>query len=385
MRPHDRRAERVALRALVALAAFGSPLHAHSLLRTSGQALIDSNRVVVTLDVCAEDFAHLYGLLPAADGTVTMDSILAMAKRHADDLTAALQLWDESGAPLAGEPFRLSPRQPGPPAIPWTQLRPMRLRFTASYLLPTHCSFLTFRMSAPEQTSAIARQWVVEVRAGDDTARQVIQLTSRGNAETVELQWIDDRPRLRPRPSVANEAMACASFKDRGAPRFHEIFVDLDLTPKAISVRTSMPLPLLETWIPVRRKLEGGLDTKEQSALLIASRALMSTAMAVESDGQRLTPDSLEFRVLGPGTPSGEGSVPPEPIGFFTARLEVLQRLTTPDPSERLTVHWTLLNSAVLSTRVAIHVDDQCTAREFTSYAPTLEWQRTNTAALGLP
>jgi hypothetical protein len=385
MQPRDRHAELVTLGAFLGLAVLAAPLDAHTVLRTQGQAVIESNRIMVTLEVSPENFAHQYGLTPGERGTVDMDSLLAVARRHADNLTATLQLWDEGGEPLVGEPFDLGAQHPGPSAIPWMQLRAMRLRYTASYLLPSGRHFLTLRMGPTEQISAIARIWVIEVRTAGDGARRRIQLTSRGNTETLELRWSGDRPELRPQEFVAKEEAACAAFQDRGALRFHDILVDVEAMPDEIRVRSSIPLPLVETWISAQRLREGSLDTEEQSRLLAAAQPLLSAAVELESGSRRLTPSSLELQLRSANMAPGGVSGPPESIGYFTSRLEALQRFPVPEPAQRLTVSWKLFNSAVLSARAAIRAGGRCTPREFTSYSPTLTWPAAEPATPASP
>lgn len=381
MRPHDPRAGNVTSCAFLMVVVLCPRLDAHSLLRTQGRAVIESDRIVITLDVSPEDFTHLYGLVPSPDGTVALDSVLTLAERHGDDLTASLQIWDERGEPVTGEPFDLSPQGPNPSRIPWMQLRAMRLRYEASYLLSHRRGVITFRMSPTQQVSAIGQQWVIEVQGSDGAAKQLVQLTSRGNAELVELEWTGRAVRLAPPRAAAAEAAACEAFEDRGAARFHEIFVDLDVAPDAILVRTSVPLPLLETWFSIPRRAEGRLDPAEQSDLLVAARTLMNSALAVDNDGQLLGSDSLELHLLGAVSLPGIRSDSSERLGFFTSRLETVQKFATPGPGGRGTVAWKLFNNAVVFARVAVRVDGRCTPMEFTAYSPKLEWSRADGTA----
>lgn len=382
MHPNDRRALPAILRGIIASTAIGSPLHAHNVLRTNGQVVLESNRLVVTFDVSPEDFGHLYGLAPTADGTVPTESIHETAGLHADELTASFELWNEAGLRLDGEPFRWNGGQQTSPTAPWAQLRAMRIRYSASFDLPPirvggltdRPRLLTFRMNPSGLSVALARQWVIDVAGPDVSVSQTVHLTSRGNAETVELQWVNSAPRLRATSNVPNEKLVCAPPEDRQAARFREIFVDAEKTSEGLSVHTTVPLALLNTWIPVQRRVEGRVEPDEQGALLLAAQTLMRSSLDIKGDGKSLSADSFGLRVIGAHSRLMEKSEAPEPVGYFTSHLEIRQHYGTAQPVKRLTFGWRLLNSAVFTARVAFRTNGQCTAGEFSTYTPTLEW-----------
>jgi len=375
MPPTSRRGAPIILRGIAALAAIQSSLHAHGLLRATGQAVIESNRVVVTFDVSAEDFQHLHALAPSRDGTVSIESIRSAARAHADELTALLELWDQAGERLLGEPFRWEISGPPRPTIPWMQLRTMRIRYHAAYGLPTRTRLLTLRMDPAEQSVALARQWVIDVRGCDAGSSQTVQLTSRGNAEIVELEWSDLGPHLRVPSSVPNEKLACAPGKDQQAARHREIFVDIEILPEALDIRVTVPLPLLSTWLPVRRRVEGRVEPDEQAAVLAAAQALMRAVLDVDADGKPLSAASSELSLVGTSPQQDDHPGSSKPVGYFASHLEIHQRMATPNSVERWSFVWRLMNSAVVSARVAIHDDGQCAEGDFSSYAPKLVWE----------
>lgn len=381
MRPTNRRFSLVMLGMAAACGAASPTVWAHGLLRSVGQVAIESDHVVVSLEISPEDFTHLFSLQPAADGTVSVETLQKAARAQAIELSTTLKLWNETGETLVGEPFQWDFVGPTPSKVLWKQLRMMRVHYTTSYRIPNGSSLLTFRMSPEASRPTVAHQWILEVRGLAATSSRTMQLTSRGNAETVELAWSDGAAQPRENSTALHEEPACAPPTHQNGIRIREILVDFERRPESIDVRITVPLPLLETWNPIHRRGEGRFEYDEQAELMKWARSRMRDVLDIHVDGRVLSSESREFRILG-AIPLSDDQRQTPPVGYFVSQLEIKERFAWTAPAERLTLTWKLMNNAVHAARVAFHAGETCAAGEFSSYAPTLEWNLDNAAAL---
>jgi len=340
-----------------------------------GEALIKDGRIVVMLNVWLEDLVHLYALAPADDGVFSASAIREAATRYAADLSASFKIWDGAGEELAGSPFQSDLDSLSSKGLAEDEFRVARLKYEASYALKNQRRFLSFRFSPVDGRPGLARQFAINVHGVNDPASRTIPLTSRGNVETVEVEWRDSLARIRSDVlSQQRDGLACTAFGDRGPARFREAFVDVNMRAESIVASISVPLALLETWMPVPRRTEGALDPQEQQAVSRMARSLMESALLAESGGTQLPCELVELEALGAAE-----SAPPAPattIGFFSSRLQALLRCSASKPLDSVNFRWKLLNSSVLSVPVAIHSDGRCEAGEFSTYQPKIEWQR---------
>lgn len=357
--------------AILVLAALIGQLRAHTLLITRGSAIIEPGKVALELDVNVEDFIHRYGLGADNDGMIASKAVREAAMRHGDELGDSLFVWDDAGNRLACEPFHFGVQELEFESLPFGEVRKVRLRYTSSCPLPSPCQSLTFRLHQYDQNLSQPAQCLLVVQ--DSVQSRDLQLTSRGNAETVELDWSDERPCLRTQQRRPGESVACAPFSDRGAARFKEIFVDVDVCKDFVEAKLSVPLPLLETWITLSREHEAQVLPMEQLSMAKAVRTLAESALQVEVGGSRLAHEPMQIRVLGLG-PTDEFPAEATPLGFFTSRVEVVSRFPLGRPVQELSLRWNLWNGVVLNAQAAIRSGNVCKAGEFSTYLPVVHW-----------
>lgn len=358
---------------LVGTALVGN-VRAHTLLITRGRAVIEPGSVSLELDVDVEDFVHLYGLGADKDGMIGSSSMQEAALRHGDEVGDSLFMWDEAGHQLACEPFHVAMQELEFELLPFGQARKLRLKYASSCLLTKQTRCVTFRLRGYDQNPSLPAQYLLAVQAFEES--RLIQLTSRGNAETIELEWNGDRPSLKSDRPFQSEAIGCAPWNDRGVERFKEIFVDVDVRSDCMVATLSVPLPMLETWIPVARQGEGQILPAEQKLITRAAQALLENALSVEVGGEKLAPVALPVQVLDIAPTHESEAVTITPLGFFTSRVEIEMRFPLAKPVRKSTLRWSLFNNVVLNAHVAIRSQGACEEGQFSTYAPAWEWQQ---------
>lgn len=340
-------------------------LDAHNVSNSRGRALIENGRIVVNLNVPTADIVHLYALAPEEDGLLSPSITRKSAQRHASDLSASFRIWDDAGEELAAGPFQLN------------ELSSTQVQYTAVYSFLNQPRILSFRFLPVDERFALVRQFTIAVHGSQDPASRTIHLTSRGNVETVEVKWQDSSPRMRADDlSRPDEATACRVFGDRSDDRFRQVFVEAKVQADSVEASISVPLPLLETWLPVPRRAEGALDLQEMQAVIRMTRSLMESALEAESGGRQLPCELVELNVMSAAEPVPPAAAAKSTIGFFSSRLQAELRCSVSAQVDSLNLQWMLVNSLVLSVPAAVHADGRCQAGEFSTYQPSIQWQR---------
>jgi len=217
-------------------------------------------------------------------------------------------------------------------------------------------------------------QIVLAVRGADQEQGQIVRITSRGNAETVELVRHDGHVTVRTDEDRGTAGVACAPFDARGSARFKEVFAEIEPEGEGVRVRLSIPLPLLETWMDLPRKQGGSINNGELAAVAGPLRSLIEGAIGLEFDGRNIPAEVRSMDLVGPHSAESPAAAADYPLSLFTSR--VVAELWFPCGSQprQLILHWKLLNNAVLSAWAAIHCDGVCTEHLFSAYRPDHSW-----------
>lgn len=362
-------------RSAVVLLALIASVEAHSVHRARGRAVIGSDRVEVSFEISVEDFFHRHGLYADADRPVSGEMMAKHSQSYTDELDSALEIWDEFGNRAIGSGFRLAESSPLAD-VSEEQLRGVVVRMATSYAIRPGAKALTLRMNTRDGQAGPARQWVVEVVAGGSIDRRWVLLTSRGNAETLALEWDGDVPRWRSAPDAMSEGATCTTGTIEDRSTHHEIVVGIEATSTEILGRAMIPLPIVEEWHSIRRSVEGRVEVHEQDAFLTSAKDEICESLRLLADRSRVAFDACDCAILGAGGGSPRTDADGRAVGFFSAHLEVRWRFAHERPIDGLSFEWNLLNPTVPFAGVTFREQNHCETREFSTYSPRISWPR---------
>ncbi len=358
---------------------------AHTVLLSRGEAVVHDGRIAVEIEVWAEDFLHYYAILPDASGHISWAWLGEAAERHAQTIEESLILRDEDGQRLIGEPAQLRWDAPVDGAIQPEELHRLRARYDLVFQITLRPRLLTFQFRWIGDQAVIPSQLVLDVRGSDQPSGDLVRLTSRGNAETIEVHWHDRKATVDAGWIDATRIHACAQGAG-GPARWKEIFAEIEARAQELEARVFIPLPLLETWIPLPRRDEDFLSLGEQQAALAAIAALIQAALSVETDGNPIPAEILEIAFLPANARRSSLSAPDlsplakggarggTPISIWTGRLAARLRFRVESTHDQVTLRWNLFNNAVLSVTAALRVGTRCTERVFSTYESIYTW-----------
>lgn len=327
---------------------------AHGILVSRGAIEFSAERMAISLEVDAEDFLHLYGLGPDRNGQFDRRDLADSAHRYSEVLEAILAVYNADGTRL--------PAQAAPPAIDWPrngsiefdELRRLRVRYALAYPLPPETRFLTFQIVPLGDGFTLPLQFVLNAAPTAGNSPCSLRLTSGGNSETVALDDSD------------NTGFATAV---RRINHLKEISAEVRLDEHHLQVKVVVPVPLLETFLPIPRQFPGILSPSELHAAMPEIIRLFSNALTVQVE-DRIVPveivkcgwlslDSAELRQ-------------DRPINALTGRLSVALRAHVPPAVAPPKLRWSLFNPVVLSVAVTIHSANPTEEHALTTYAPEI-------------
>ncbi len=334
------------------------PAQAHTILLSRGSAVVHDDRVSVELEIGGEDFLHLYRIRATADGYYASD-VRAAAERHRDRLLERFILRDAAGNRLGGQVNGMQFEAGGSERVGFSELKRLTAKYSLEFPLPSPPRFLTFQQAIADENAAGPSQLVLSVMSAGDVTERLVQLTSRGNAETVEFGL--------PSMQIADVRNGgCPAGRDEcraffaSAERFTAIQAAVRSDAEELVLTVSMPLTTLTTFMPLPRREVDFLHADEAKTVaqqfreLVASRIKLRAADAlVAQQLGRVVFLAPADEVLPPdGFDAGNVAVP-DRLGFWSGRVALSLRYPIP-PSAPFQVHleWDLFSPEALNATI---------------------------------
>ncbi|HWL93655.1 MAG TPA: hypothetical protein VNT79_08970 [Phycisphaerae bacterium] len=314
---------------------------AHPILISRGAAVIEDDQIAVKIEVCAEDFLH-NGLLSQADGQFSPDGLNAAAQKYRETLLQSFAVRDQRGERLEGRVDSVRFDQPPTGPMAWTALRRMRITYGLKFPLTQMPLFLTFRFHAAESSASAPSQLLLFVSKSRAAGGKLLQLTSRGNAETIEVA------------ALAKTSGNSTGVKPVGSlqeDRFQKIQAFVTREAKTIRMDVYIPLAVMETFVPIARRSEDFIEAEEAGKARAALEEYFRAHPPATLKGSSAKGLARMERVVlvAPGEERIE-DVPPASrrIGAWSARVGVRLRWSNM-PSGAQALEWGLFNASVMN------------------------------------
>lgn len=337
----------------------------HNVMVSRGQFVVNAQHVDVQLEVAAEDMLHWYDLSPGPAGKISIPALREAAEEFALQLGEVLVIRAADGRRL---PVECRPPQLAWPATGETDLAAITgwsATFRLRYVIGGAPDLLILQIRAGAMPVETPWQVVLSARGAFAGDGPVLRLTSRGNAELVELSWKDSRPRIELAGSL-RDVTACAGL---GVRRFQEICVEANIGESHVDATVVIPLALLNTWFSVPAGPDGLLHELQQRQVIEAAGELMGRSLAVSLDGRAAEAELRSVEIDAAASQAGE-------ISLWSSCVRASIRFAGPRRFEQVSFSWRLFNAAVLSARFIPCARGVCIPHELSTYRPTVKWQR---------
>lgn len=354
--------------AVLCLSGLGSqPAQAHVISILHGTASVLTDRIDVELTVNAEDFVHSYGASADPGHSQSGEPIDRAAARHAVQLLEHFIIRSADGERLSGR--LVSRRAKASADVPSREvrLRAPRIIYGFQYVLNIPPRFLSFQQTLGAGDVALPAQLYLDVRAGDSGVSTTLRLTSGGNLETLQFRWPDAAGAA---PKIIGPLEELKSI----AARF-------EIDEAETRIQIDLPLPLLETFLPLRRADRDFLDPSEQQAARSVVQEFLRGHLPLHINGHSAAPRdvSVAFLTLD-STEAAAGAL--QRVSAWTTRVRAIQSYATSSMPQAIELRWTLFNPLVLEVPAVIARGHQESTHRLSTYQPTLLWKRTATGEL---
>ncbi|MBK8267759.1 MAG: hypothetical protein IPK83_05415 [Planctomycetes bacterium] len=324
------------------------PANGHAILLSRGTVVAHPDRVTAVIEVSSEDFVHYHHLQTKGDTVAAVD-VREAIELHRAYLLERFSIRDGRGDRLSGRVLAVRFDLPDGERIGFLELRKILVTYTIDYAVRESPRFITLQQRFGDDTTAVPSQLVLSVRSADSPSGRMIQLTSGGNFETVDLQRCD-AARVDGSSQVAEGETSGERAFVMGAGRFNEIVGVVKRDPAGCIVDVFIPLTLLETFMPVPRSEVDFLSATEITTQCAALKAYFSDkppAVFLRQGGVETESTIERVAFLAPWQWRMEDvAAAPRRLGAWSSRIVVRVRCDAPDVAE---LDWRLLNAAVMN------------------------------------
>jgi len=344
--------------ALLCVLVLAARSNAHDISVSRGTLVVQRDALQAELTIPAADLLHY--CRPARCETLSAKEVDSLIERYSHHVLANFVIRDAAGERIAPRLTVNGHDLAQADAWPWDVVRKASVKYRIAYAIAPPPSFLTLQQTFFRDGPSHAAQLSLFVAASPDGPGRTIQLTNRGNVETLEIKW-PDREDARPQVRIADE--------------FKSVSARLSIEDSQATLDIHMPLTLLETFLPIDRADRNFLTPAEQSAAAARLQDFFAGRNALHADGKRIAPRVAALRMLAPDE-NELVDAPPRRLGAWSARMGVRLCYPLDAAPQTLELHWDLFNSAVLEATVCLAAGAEFRTERLSSYAPMLRWPR---------
>ena len=342
---------------------------AHTVLLSRGTVVVHHNHIVSKIEIDAKDFIHYYHLRPTEEGfsaSTLRDAVL----EHRQHLLEHFLIRNALGERLYGKCVDVEWNEPSETKISYSQLATLRAIYVLEHPTRSPPRYLTFQQLLGGEHAAMPVRLALSVTAAGDATARFIQLTNRGNVETLEFAWSDR--------AVRKSIPASVSGRQAGHPghdRFKSVRARMHIEGTVVHCDIYIPLVLLETWLPLRRASRDFIDAKEMTEAQARLRAFFAGRNPIRINSRRASPTTIRLSFLGPDASSID-EPQAERLGAWSARVGVRLTYDTDAPVDQVELAWDLFNNAVFNATVTTVFGDLRNEKVVTPYSPSVSWSR---------
>lgn len=352
----------------IAMIAASSSAVAHPIAVNRGIITVFPDRIVAELRMSGEDLLHNEG--PSHRPARLSSAWLRHAfEGQASRLVRTVVLRDEAGERMPGVVVESELEGVRDAELDVRGLGDVRASYTIEYRASCPQRFLTFRQETLDAPTGLPTQFALLVRQPAALCERTIRLSSGGNSETLEFDWT-------PRDGLeaASEGDALQTHFSRH--RFDAVQAIIHVVNDGLRIEIHVPLPLLETWIRIERDDPDHVLPDEQDQATAGLREFFMARNTFRLNDQTLSPQILEIGFLAPDETAINARAQRRRLGTWTARVGVVLDYRISESLKDIRVDWDLFNNAVLAADVLIIDGASTELHQFSTYAPSLRFER---------
>ena len=349
---------------------------AHPVSVMTGQAVVRSNEVAVTLEVMIEDFMLFYGLSPDMQNRISRADIQSSIDRHAQTLLKDFAIRDVDGVRLKGELVKRDAEEVPADGYDAGALMQRTVTYRFRYPMAKPPTHLTFQQTLGRDTTMIPASLELEVRQEGLSASDQASLSNQGNTETFEFSWDGKGERAGETPDEGWRRRRDEQKKARmGITSYGAIYGFVYITDHEVRAEILVPLATLETWVEVPRKNPEFLEVDEQAAARKSLEAFFCGKNKVKIDGIEVKPTMQRLDFYGVRFTDFASRPEASRLSAVTARAGVILSYSTKGPPSQVDMTWEYFNASAYAAQTVVYAYALTYQQAFTPFQPTFTWK----------
>ena len=340
---------------------------AHPISVVTAAAYITPDRVVMDIQIFAEDLAFYHNLeahpgqgIPGADLTLAVEP-------HGQLLLKRLPLVLPDGSQLTGRVIKVDADE-WPEFVPVGELMAYSLTYRLEWPLSTPPRFLTFAQRLVDSTAGFPALVDLQIkqRGREETANAVLK---QGQVLTVEFDWqgagTSATDELSPEQSLSEQSLIDREDWLRlrrdsalNGNRLNAIRSFLYIEPRGVRHELLIPFPVLESYITIDRHDPDRLTPEEQETARgkIADYFRDRNPLSIDQSVRR--PESIRIEYFALDDRDLTVKSRQRTLNTLNSRVGVALHYPITEPARTVTLQWTAF------TRQAMEIDAFCFAGE---------------------
>lgn len=324
---------------------------------------VTKNAVVMELSATGHDLMHDPTLAARVSRGISVDDFRAAARLYGDRLVQRLIVRGPNGEPLSGAMQKVTLPTFDKNVLVEKDVTPASIGFFVRYALNGPPAYISLQQAPVQPEGSVPTIFALLVRTpfGEE---QAVRLTSGGNVAVVPL----GPPEASPTERATEPAAAIRSFVLEDA--YETVRAVLRSTDTGVILDTYIPVPVVETWLPLPRQSMDFLQVDEQNQAATSLKAWCQSRQTLEADGAKVTPGRIDVAFLDVGRLQPPAK--PKRMSTWTTRVRITQTYHIAGPTRELKLTWQMFNNSVLTAEVLTVRESATEQHEVSTYAPTL-------------
>ncbi|MFQ5501943.1 MAG: hypothetical protein ACE5EQ_06530 [Phycisphaerae bacterium] len=349
--PVSSRAVRLGIIAVALTTILQAQAPAHTILLSRGTTVVHQDRILSRIEINGKDFVHYYPLRPVTDG-YAVSTLREAVLKHRQHLLNHFIVRNARGERLHGQCVDVEWNEPSETKINYTRLGEIQVIYVLEHPTGTPPRFLTFQQFFGGDHAPMPARLALSVMSANHSTARFIQLTNRGNVETLEFTW-SERAVDKPIPASVSEKQLERPGQSCGPDRFKTVCADLHIDGTVVRCDIYIPIVLLETWLPLQRTNRDFIDANEMIDSRDRLRSFFTGRNRIRINDRRAEPSAVELSFLAPDARTMD-EPQMERLGVWSARIGVRLLYETKVPVNHVELIWDLFNNFVFNATVTM-------------------------------
>jgi hypothetical protein len=350
-------------------------LFAHPISQSSVAVDVLTNKVVVEMNIMAEDYALYHGVEPGEDHRISAKDLREAAENHKEFLLKFFTIRDANGEKLPGKSIEMDATQVPEEGIFQAELMQYGVIYRFDYLTEEPQPFLTFSQNFGGDDSAMPSVMDLMVLQSGVWIEEPTKIGPK-SPHSVNFDWANGPPEPPKNWRELRKRREARKAGKLGIGSYSGLYSYIYIEPFEVRHEVLIPMLTFEAWLPLERADKDFITIEEQEAARAGIEQFFREHNPVSIDGvvvqpvlQRLDFYGLDFRDFAQQAPKQKVSV-------YQARLGVILSYSVKGHPNHVKMSWDAFNQHVPFVKSVVYAyEAEAVNTYFEPIDPDFEWK----------